>query len=132
MEVTGKGLKEILAEFETCWIGPEVEGEQYKPAEIAFFRSIVSGVLGDQVAIDRAVDNILAEGWPLRRIEALLRAILRAGAFELIKRGDIPARVAIKEYVDVAGAFFEREEAGMVNAVMDALARKVRADEFSA
>jgi len=78
------------------------------------------------------VDNILAAGWPLRRIEALLRAILRAGAFELIKRGDIPARVAIKEYVDVAGAFFEREEAGMVNAVMDALARKVRAGEFSA
>jgi N utilization substance protein B len=132
MEVTGKGLKEILAEFETYWIGAEVEGDQYKPAEIAFFRSIVSGVLGDQVTIDRAVDNILAAGWPLRRIEALLRAILRAGAFELIKRGDIPARVAIKEYVDVAGAFFEREEAGMVNAVMDALARKVRAGEFSA
>ncbi|MCW2284884.1 N utilization substance protein B [Rhodoblastus acidophilus] len=132
MEVAGKGLKEILAEFEVYWIGAEVEGDQYKPAEIAFFRSIVSGVLENQVAIDRAVDKILADGWPLRRIEALLRAILRAGAFELMKRGDVPARVAIKEYVDVAGAFFEREEAGMVNAVLDALARKARADEFSA
>jgi N utilization substance protein B len=132
MEVTGKGLKEILAEFETCWIGQEVEGDQYKPAEIAFFRSIVAGVVENQVEIDRAVDKTLAEGWPLRRVEALLRAILRGGAFELLKRGDIPARVAIKEYVDVAGAFFDRDEAGMINAVLDALARKFRAGEFTA
>jgi N utilization substance protein B len=130
MEVTGKGVKEILAEFETWWIGQEVDGEQYKPAEIAFFRSIVSGVVENQVAIDRAVDETLAQGWPLRRIEALMRAILRAGAFELLKRGDIPARVAIKEYVDVAGAFFDRDEAGMINAVLDALARKARTNEF--
>ena len=130
MEVTGKGVKEILAEFETWWIGQEVEGEQYKPAEIAFFRSIVSGVVEHQVAIDRAVDETLAQGWPLRRIEALMRAILRAGGFELLKRGDIPARVAIKEYVDVAGAFFDRDEAGMINAVLDALARKTRTSEF--
>ncbi len=132
MEVSGKGLKEILSEFETFWIGAEVEGEQYKPAEIAFFRAIVTGVLEDQTTIDRAVDTILADGWPLRRIEALMRAILRAGAYELLKRKDIPARVAIKEYVDVAGAFFEREEAGMINAVLDALARKAREAEFSA
>jgi N utilization substance protein B len=130
MEVTGKGVKEILSEFETWWIGQEVEGEQYKPAEIAFFRSIVSGVVEHQIAIDRAVDETLSQGWPLRRIEALMRAILRAGAFELLKRGDIPARVAIKEYVDVAGAFFDRDEAGMINAVLDALARKTRASEF--
>ncbi len=132
MEVTAKGLREILEEFETWWIGQEVEGEQYKPAEIALFRAIVSGVIQDQVAIDRAIDQTLAEGWPLRRIEALMRAILRGGAFELLKRGDIPARVVIKEYVDVAGAFFDRDEAGMINAVLDALARKTRVKEFTA
>jgi N utilization substance protein B len=132
MEVTAKGLREILEEFETWWIGQEVEGEQYKPAEIALFRAIVSGVVKDQVAIDQAIDQTLAEGWPLRRIEALMRAILRGGAFELLKRGDIPARVVIKEYVDVAGAFFDRDEAGMINAVLDALARKNRVKEFTA
>ena len=132
MEVTGKGLREILEEFETWWIGQEVEGEQYKPAEIALFRAIVSGVVKDQVVIDQAIDQTLAEGWPLRRIEALMRAILRGGAFELLKRGDIPARVVIKEYVDVAGAFFDRDEAGMINAVLDALARKTRVKEFTA
>ena len=132
MEVTGKGLKEILTEFETWWIGQEVEGDQYKPAEIAFFRSIVSGVLENQVTIDRTIDQALSDGWPLRRIEALMRAILRGGAFELLHRGDIPARVVIKEYVDVAGAFFDRDEAGMINAVLDALARNTRVAEFTA
>jgi N utilization substance protein B len=131
MEVTGKGLVEILAEFETFWIGQEVEGEQYKPAEIEFFRSIVGGVLENQLVIDRAVDKALTEGWPLRRIEALMRAILRAGVFELLKRGDIPFRVVIKEYVDVAGAFFDRDESGMINAVLDTLARKIRVSEFT-
>ena len=130
MDVTGKGLHEILAEFETWWLGQEVEGDQYKPAEVDFFRNIVAGVVENQVAIDRTVDAILDNGWPLRRIEALMRAILRGGAYELMKRGDIPARVAIKEYVDVAGAFFDRDEAGMINAVLDALARKTRTSEF--
>ena len=132
MDVTGKGLNEILAEFESHWIGQEVEGAQYKPAEIAFFRDIMAGVLSDQEALDRLVDANLQKGWPLRRIEALMRAILRAGCYELKKRADVPARVAIAESVDVAGAFFDREEAGMINAVLDALARALRPGEFDA
>ncbi|WOJ89471.1 transcription antitermination factor NusB [Methylocapsa polymorpha] len=130
MEVTEKGLNEIFAEFESFWIGCEIEGEQYKAAEVAFFRDILTGVLADQGPIDRLIDKTLAEGWPLARVDAVMRAILRAGAYELKKRADIPARVAIKEYVDVAGAFFGREEAGMINAVLDGLARRLRADEF--
>lgn len=77
------------------------------------------------------IDASLAQGWPLKRIEALLRAVLRAGAYELDARGDVPARVVISEYVDVAQAFVDREETGMVNAVLDTLARKLRAAEFS-
>ena len=131
MEVADKGLNDILAEFESHWIGKEVEGDQYNPAEVAFFRDIVSGVLRDQVAIDRGVDKTLAEGWPLKRVEALMRAILRAAYYELRSRMDVPARVAIVEYVDVAGAFFDREESGMVNAVLDSLARRTRPEEFA-
>jgi N utilization substance protein B len=130
MDVTGKGVNEALAEFETHWIGREVEGDQYKPAELAFFRDILNGVLADQVALDRAIDRTLAEGWPLARIESVMRAVLRAGAYELKKRKDIPARVVITEYVDVAGAFFGREDSGVVNAVLDRLARGFRAEEF--
>jgi transcription antitermination protein NusB len=130
MEVSGKGLDETRREFEHFWIGGEIEGVQYKEAEIAFFRDVLGGVLADQLPIDRAIDKTLSEGWPLVRVDSVMRAVLRAGAYELRKRKDIPARVAIKEYVDVAGAFFGQDEAGMINAVLDSLARRFRVGEF--
>ena len=131
MEVADTGLPEVLAEFESHWLGQEVEGVQYNQAEVAFFRDIVGGVLRDQAAIDRALDEALADGWPLKRVEALMRAILRAAFYEISARADVPARVAIKEYVDVAGAFYGAEESGMINAVLDNLARKTRPKEFA-
>lgn len=130
MEVTEKGLNEVFAEFEAFWLGNEIEGEQYNDAEVAFFRDVLSGVLEDQGPLDRLIDKTLVEGWPLARVDSVLRAILRAGAYELKKRTDVPARVVIKEYVDVAGAFFGLEEAGMINAVLDHMARHLRAAEF--
>jgi N utilization substance protein B len=130
MDLSGKGINEILAEFETFWIGREVEGDEYKPAEIEFFRDILNGVLQNQVDIDRDVDTTLQQSWPLRRVEAVMRAVLRAGCYELKKRKDVPARVVITEYVDVAAAFLARDEVGMINAVLDALAHKARAGEF--
>jgi N utilization substance protein B len=130
MDLAGTGLNEILAEFESHWIGREVEGAQYLPAEAAFFRDIVSGVVHEQRELDPLIDEALSKGWPLKRIETVLRAALRAGAYELIHRTDVPARVVVAEYADVVAAFVERDETGMVNAVLDQLARRVRADEF--
>ena len=131
MDVAGTGLNDILAEFESHWIGREVEGEQYLPAEAAFFRDIVSGVLREQRKLDPLVDEALQKSWPLKRIETILRAALRAGAYELAHRRDVPGRVVITEYADVAAAFVERDETGMVIAVLDQLARKLRAAEFA-
>ena len=131
MEVAEKGLTDILAEFEAHWIGREIEGDAYRPAELAFFRDVVSGVLRDQLPIDRGLDDTLAKSWPLRRIEALMRAILRAAFYELRSRPDVPARVVVTEYVDIAAAFFGPEESGMINAVLDAAARQARPGEFA-
>ncbi|AXK80241.1 transcription antitermination factor NusB [Pseudolabrys taiwanensis] len=131
MDMAGTGLNDILAEFESHWLGREVEGAQYLPAEAAFFRDIVSGVVREQRALDPLIDEALQSGWPLKRIEAVLRAALRAGCYELKDRRDVPARVVISEYADVASAFVERDETGMVNAVLDLIARKLRADEFT-
>ena len=130
MDIAGTGLNDILAEFESHWIGREVEGNQYLPAEAAFFREVVNGVVREQRSLDPLIDAVLEQTWPLKRIEAILRAMLRAGAFELGHRSDVPARVVVAEYVDVAHAFVDREETGMINAVLDQLARKLRAGEF--
>lgn len=132
MDMAGSGLNDILAEFESHWLGREVEGAQYLPAEAAFFRDVVTGVVREQRVLDPMIDDALQQGWPLKRIEAVIRAALRAGAYELSHRRDIPARVVITEYADVAAAFVERDETGMVNAVLDQLARKLRGEEFTA
>jgi transcription antitermination protein NusB len=131
MDIAGAGLNDIFAEFESHWLGGEVEGEQYLPAEAAFFRDVVSGVVRDQETLDPLIDDALSKGWPLKRIDAILRAVLRAGAYELERRKDVPGRVVVSEYVDVANAFVEAEETGMVNAVLDQIARRFRADEFA-
>jgi transcription antitermination protein NusB len=130
MDIAHTGVNEILAQFERHWIGQEVEGNQYLPAEAAFFRAVVEGVVREQRSLDPLIDAALEATWPLRRIEAILRAVLRAGAFELGHRSDVPARVVVAEYVDVANAFVDRDETGMANAVLDHLARKLRAAEF--
>lgn len=130
MDIAATPLHEILAEFESHWIGREVEGDQYLPAEAGFFRDIVNGVVEGQRKLDPLVDQALEASWPLKRVEAILRSVLRAGAWELDKRRDIPARVVVSEYVDVANAFVDRDETGMVNAVLDEIARRLRAAEF--
>jgi transcription antitermination protein NusB len=131
MDIAGAGINDIFAEFEGHWLGGEVEGERYLPAEAAFFRDIVSGVVRDQGRLDPLIDDALSKGWPLKRIDAILRAVLRAGAYELEHRKDVPGRVVVSEYVDVAHAFVEAEETGMVNAVLDQIARQFRVSEFA-
>jgi transcription antitermination protein NusB len=131
MDLAGTGLNDIMAEFETHWLGGEIEGAQYRPAEAAYFRDIVGGVVREQSKLDPQINNALTRGWPLKRIEAVLRAVLRAGAYELAHHPDVPARVVMSEYADVAGAFVDDKETGMVNAVLDQLARDMRAAEFT-
>lgn len=130
MDIAGTGLNEILAQFESHWIGREVEGAQYLPAERAYFRELVRGVIDDQRQLDPLIDEALQSDWPLKRVEALLRALLRAGAYELERKRDVPARVIMAEYVAIADAFLDRDETGMVNAVLDQIARQLRATEF--
>jgi N utilization substance protein B len=130
MDLSGKSVADALAEFETFWIGREVEGIEFQPSDNTFFRDILSGVVSNQREIDVNIDKTLAAGWPLKRVEAVLRAILRAACYELMFRKDVPVRVVITEYVDVTHGFYHEDEPGLVNAVLDTLAREVRAGEL--
>lgn len=125
MDIGRQTLEDTLAQFSSYHIGREIEGEQYLPADADFFQQIVSGVIKAQLQIDPAVDNALTADWPVARIDATLRAILRAGAFELLQRRDIPPKVVITEYVDIAKAFYADDAVGMVNGALDAIAKTV-------
>ena len=131
MDISGKGVLDALAEFEAHWIGREVDGIVHPQADAPFFRDLLRGVVEEQRAIDPQLDDALSQGWPLRRIETVLRAILRAGAYELMFRPDVPARAAISQYVDVTHSFYSADEPGLVNAVLDRLARQVRPAEVA-
>ncbi|MBN9334408.1 transcription antitermination factor NusB [Devosia sp.] len=128
MDVGRQTLEDTLAQFSAFHLGRELEGEQYLPADADFFGQIVRGVTKNQLEIDPAIDKALAADWPIERIDSTLRAILRAAVFELLRRRDIPARVVITEYVDVARAFFEEDASGMVNAALDSIARSAGVD----
>jgi transcription antitermination protein NusB len=131
MDIAGTDFSEVLAQFGDGRIGEIFEDGECGEADFAFLKDIVEGVVREQREIDRQVDGHLAAGWTLGRLDSTLRALLRAGAYELMFRADVPARVTISEYIDVAHAFFEGEEPGVVNGVLDALARKHRSQEFA-
>ena len=126
MDLTQKDLNEIFAEFESHWMGREIEGDTYNPAEVGLFHEIVQGVLDHQRQIDPLVDDALSKGWPLARIETVMRAIMRAGSFELLHAPETPVKVVVSEYVNMASAFYDRAEVNMVNAVLDKIAKDVR------
>jgi len=130
MDVGEAPLSSVISEFTAFRLGKEIDGEQYREADEQWFKSILNGVFEDQKLIDPFIHKALVEDWPLKRIDSLLRAILRSGAFELLRRKDVPAKVIISEYIDVAKAFFEDDEPGLVNGVLDRLAHDLRDPEF--
>lgn len=123
MEVSGAGAEAVVREFTDHRFDRDIEGHTLAQADEDFFAEVVRGVVADQADIDRAIARRLAEGWRLERIDATLRAILRAGAFELTRRADVPHEVAIDEYVEIAKSFFEGPEPGFVNGALDGIAR---------
>ncbi len=126
LEITGADPGDVIGEFVEHRMGHEGLA-----ADEAFFADIVHGVLKHQVEIDRAVAHSLSKDWTLARIDSILRALLRAATYELIGRLDVPAKVVIDEYVELARDFFAGDEPGFVNAVLDKLAHEKRAAEFS-
>ncbi len=131
LDVGGQTLDSVIAEFKAHRIGKEIEGMVFRPADFDFFRSVVSGVVERQLKIDPLIHEALPKSWPLKRIDITLRAVLRSGVFELLGRPDVPPAVVICEYVEVAKAFFDADEPGLVNAVLDRLAATLRPDAFA-
>lgn len=128
MDVGGTGLLETVAEYETFRLGQELDGATYLEADPAWFRDIVSGVVRGQTFIDPLIHSSLTPDWPLARLDTTLRAILRAGTYEVTARKDVPVAVIVSEYVDIAKAFYGEDEPRLVNAVLDRVSRRSRGE----
>jgi N utilization substance protein B len=126
MELGGEGVETVIAEFSNHRFDADIEGEMLAEADEAWFADIVRGVVDHQRAVDAAVKARLASNWRLERLDSTLRALLRAGAWELRERRDVPKEIVIDEYVELAKAFFDDAEAKFVNAALDGVARDAR------
>lgn len=137
MEVGGTGADAVVREFIDHRFERELEGrndgvvesELLAAADEGFFAEIVRGVVADQAEIDRAIVRRLAQGWRLERLDATVRALLRAGTYELLKRHDVPVEIAIDEYVELAKAFFDGVEPGFVNGALDGVSQDARSPD---
>ena len=125
-EMEGTPVPRLLREFHEHRLGATIEEEQYVEAEQSFFDDLVSGVDSRRAEIDEVIASKLAEGWSLDRLDRPMRAILRAGTYELLARPDVPIASVISEYVDVAHAFYDKRESGFVNGLLDAVAKQAR------
>jgi len=125
-EMEGTPLPRLLKEFHDHRLGATIEDATYHDAEIDFFDDLVTGTDARRDEIDALIVARLAEGWSLERLDRPMRAILRAGAYELLARADVPVASIISEYVDVAHAFFDKRESGFVNGLLDAIAKEAR------
>lgn len=130
MDLAGTDVGEVLAQFSSRAAGDAFEEGQCGPADFPFLKEIVDGVVREQLTIDPALNRLLDTGWPLARLDATLRAILRAAAYEIMFMEKVPARVAINEYLDVTHAFFDEQEPKLLNGVLNTLARQRRPEEF--
>ncbi len=129
-EIAAAPVSEIVDEFLVHRLGREIDGDSYGEADREFFADLVRGTLERLGEIDQHLAGALVEGWPLERLDRTLRAMLRAGTYELLARPDVPPRVVITEYVDIAHAFFEGAEPGFVNGVLDRLGHLLRPEEL--
>ena len=130
MDLAATDVGETLAQFSSRVKGDDFDDGQCGEADYKHLREVVEGTVREQALIDVTVDKQLDKDWPIHRVNAILRAVLRAGAFELMFKENVPAKVAINEYVNVASAFFDKEEPALANAVLNALARARRPQEF--
>lgn len=132
MDLASTDIEAVICEFVEERFGRALDDDTvYPDADAAHFEDLMRGVLREQVSLDRRINGALREGWSLDRIDSTLRAILRAGTYELQRCKKVPARVAVNEYVELANAFFDGDEPKVTNAVLDRVGRELRPDEFA-
>jgi len=129
IELTGNPLPEVLARFGEKGVAETAENAL--PVDIPYFEAVVVGVGARMADLNRMIEQSLGTGRSMARMETVLIAILRAGTLELISREDLDAPILITEYVHIAEAFFGGPEPGIVNAVLDRIAKTYRETELA-
>lgn len=132
LELMGGDPEDVIVENLSGQGGARLEGDDIADMDPKFYSDVARGATRWRKQLDAELDRDIVEGWSMARVELILAAVLRCAAYELKHRPDVPARVVIKEYLEIARAFFDGDEPAMVNGVLDAVARRMRGDEMDA
>ena len=130
LEIRGTDVTDMIEEFKHYRLGKEVDEVLYSEADQDWFARIVRGVVTEQRELDPWIKSALTKRWNLNRIDSILRAILRAASYELLRRKEVPAKVTISEYIIITEAFFQGKEVPLVNGILDKIAHEFRPEEF--
>ena len=125
-EMEGTAIPALLHEFHQHRLGATIDDAEFAEADVPFFDDLVGGVAARREEIDRHIAGKLAKNWSMARLDKPMLQILRAGAYELMARSDVPTKAVISEYLDVADAFYDKPEKNFINGLLDALAKDVR------
>lgn len=131
-EITGQRPAAVVLEFHKHRRGEVIDGVSFQDLDEDLFNELVVAVSQEPEALDALLSQVLSADWPVGRLERLLRIILRLGAYELRSRPKVPVGVVINECLDLAHAFYDGKEPGMVNGVLDRLAKTLRSPEAAA
>jgi N utilization substance protein B len=120
----------VISEFIRHRLGKAIEEGGVPDSDPQLFADLVRGATAISDELDDMIAAVLDPDWSVERLELLLLAVLRAGAYEISARPDLPVRVAISEYVSISAAFLGDRETGLVNGILDRIARSLRPDEM--
>lgn len=124
-------VSQILGEFVDHRLGTDSETGDAVEVDREHFVALVRGTDTEREQLDGMIEAVMAEGWSMARLDRVLHAILRAGGYELLAMPDVPPRVTINEYVEIARDFFEGKEPAFVNGALDKIARTLRPEELA-
>jgi N utilization substance protein B len=129
LEVTGVSSEQVIEEFQRFRFGQNLGEREAIAPNYALFQKIVKGASGLTADLDLMISSVLAETWPLHRLELVIKNILRAGSYELLYSEETDTPVIISEYVDIVHSFYDKKEAGFVNGILDKLSKKIRTSD---
>lgn len=130
LSVNGGDVEDMIIEHLRNRPGAVFANDEFVEIDTDLFADVVRGTCRWRASVDEQLSALLTGSWSLERLDRILRDLLACAAYELIYRKDVPVRVVLNEYLDLAHAFFGEQEPGMVNGVLDKLARQVRSDEL--
>ena len=130
------GVDEVIKDFTDGKIGRYVIDEdnvqrneelvEINPIDAAYFTNLVKGVFSKKESLEKSLALYLNEKRDFEKMDGTMQALLLAAVYELTNTLDVDTKVIIQEYVDLAYAFFSKNEPKMVNALLDQIAHAVR------